>query len=202
MSEPSETLERLEKRIDSLRARAASKSGVWVYLGPGHATHHVRNMTARRTTCGRRVESANHSSTEPGSNPCRRCWSRLKTDKPPQDMRHEEEIRMAAKTKKEPKAKGQKTIDELAKVSDPEVQSTEKMKKIRAERRVVKKHEIEIGNLKEATKIAREELEAARAELYRLIDSSGQGDLYVGTDVQHVSRETGEIEDEDLGSDE
>lgn len=112
---------------------------------------------------------------------------------------------MVTKTKsqKKPKdAKGQKTIDPIAAATDPEVQSAEKMKKIRAQRRVVKKHELEVGNLKESMKIAREELDAALTELYRLIDGSGQGDLYVGTEVHHIDRKTGEVESDDEDSDE
>jgi hypothetical protein len=97
----------------------------------------------------------------------------------------------STKTKRAPKSKSES--NETADPSDVAAQNAEKMKKIRSQRRVVKKCEIDVGNATEARKLAKEELEAARAELYRLIDDSPQAELFVG----HVSTETGELETDD-----
>lgn len=187
----SDTLARLESRIATAHARAIG-SGAWAFLGPGHSYHHIV-ANARRTTCGRSLADAivNSHTTDPGQNPCRACWHKVVGTKAPQDRKDEES--MAASTKTKPKKDTKSKVTELADAGDTAVQNADKMQKIRAQRRVVKKCEIEVGNATESRKLAKEELEAARAELYRLIDDSPQGELFVA----HVSRETGELETED-----
>lgn len=82
-------------------------------------------------------------------------------------------------------------------IEDPKVQAEDHLKKIRTARRLVKKKELEFGNLTEARKIAKEELDAAVADLCRIIDGSSQAELFVGTTVEHVNRATGEIEEDE-----
>lgn len=182
-------------------------SGAWVRFGNEPVKHHVSRLTAKQTTCGRRVRSMSEGSTEPGSDPCRRCWSRLNTDKPPQDLRHEEEIRMATKTRgkksytlAEKKPEDSKAAAQ-AELPKPDEQATDKLKSIRSARRLVKKKEIALGLAHEAHKEAKEELSAAVTDLCRIIDESGQGEMFVGTEVSHLDRATGELENEDSAHD-
>lgn len=109
----------------------------------------------------------------------------------------QEETMPSTKTKKGTKPKDIKGQTKLPESADPEVQSADKMKKIRAQRLVVKKHELEIGRLREETKIAREEREGALSELYRLIDGSGQGEFFVSQEASYLDKKTGEIETSD-----
>lgn len=67
------------------------------------------------------------------------------------------------------------------------MQATEKLKKIRAQRRIVKKHEIEFERLSGERKIAKEEYDASLEELGRLIDDAPQGDLFAGHGVQSIA---------------
>jgi hypothetical protein len=80
---------------------------------------------------------------------------------------------------------------------DLEDQAPEKLKRIRALRRDVKRCELAYGMAKEDAKFRREELDGAVQKLCQEIDGSAQGELYVA----HLDAETGELEDGDTHGD-
>lgn len=79
------------------------------------------------------------------------------------------------------------------KIEDQSVQDAEQLKKIRTARRLVKRKELDFGRLTKERKLAKEELDAAVADLCRTIDGSPQAELFVG----HVDKGTGEVEDDE-----